>query len=66
MAVENHPGYARWRAANEALTQARERLRKASEREKPAAQLDYYKAQEEYDAAVDALGPGDERGDPGA
>lgn len=64
MAVEDHPNYARWRAANEALTKARERLKTAPEPERAAAQLDYYKAQDEYDAAVDAIGPGDDGGEP--
>lgn len=64
MAVEDHPGYARWRAANNALSKARERLSKAAEPERSAAQLDYYKAQEEYDAAVDALGVGQDDAEP--
>ncbi|CAN7551480.1 hypothetical protein LJR219_003950 [Phenylobacterium sp. LjRoot219] len=62
MPVEKHPGYPRWRAANDALTEARERLRKAPEHERAAAQFDYYKAQDEYDAAVDALGPDEDGG----
>jgi len=58
--IENQPGYARWRAAEEALKAAAERRDRAAEHEKAEALRDYYKAQEEYDAAVDALGFGDQ------
>jgi hypothetical protein len=51
MAVEDDPGYPRWRAAQDNLVLATERLKEVPEGAKAAAERDLAAAQFEYDAA---------------
>lgn len=56
MSIENHPGYARWRAAEAKLEDAKQVLDAAvSDAERALAQREVDDAQAEYDAAVDAI-----------
>ncbi len=56
MSIENHPGYARWRAAEAKLEEAKMRLDEAiSDGDRALALRQVDEAQAEYDAAVDAI-----------
>ena len=56
MSIENHPGYARWKAAEARLEEAKQMLDVVTtDAERQEAQRAVDDAQEEYDAAVDAI-----------
>ncbi|MGA0606345.1 hypothetical protein ACO2Q0_10130 [Phenylobacterium sp. VNQ135] len=56
MSIENHPGYARWKAAEARLEDAKLLLEQVTtDAERAVVQREVDDAQEEYDAAVDAI-----------